>query len=111
MTDTQLFVWPELMALSAQVQRSLLISLTRHSLQQGDDDTKPEFRFVTSQTGIRPNSYTQYAMPKDIADISRDRDVNKLADVISVGRAIDWNRRFICAGLESNTRAEQQHGE
>ncbi|CAF4498415.1 unnamed protein product, partial [Rotaria magnacalcarata] len=44
---------------------------------------KPEFRYVNSQHGIKPNSYTQYAMPKDIADISRERDINKLADVLS----------------------------
>ncbi len=41
---------------------------------------------MNSQNGIKPNSYTQYAMPKDIADISRERDINKLADVLSVSR-------------------------
>ena len=64
MTDSLLFDWPELLQIT--------------------DPIKPEFRFITSQNGIKPSSYTQYAMPKDIADISRDRDINKLADVLSV---------------------------
>lgn len=63
MTDSLLFDWPELLQIT--------------------DPIKPEFRFITSQNGIKPSSYTQYAMPKDIADISRDRDINKLADVLS----------------------------
>lgn len=64
MTDSLLFDWPELLAISTSEQ--------------------PEFRYVNSQNGIKPNSYTQYAIPKDIADISRNRDVNKLADILSV---------------------------
>jgi len=64
MTDSLLFNWSELLNLS--------------------NNEKPEFRYVNSQNGIKPNSYTQYAIPKDIADISRDRDMNKLADVLSV---------------------------
>jgi len=64
MTDSLLFDWPELLQIT--------------------NPNKPEFRFITSQNGIKPNSYTQYAMPKDIADISRDRDINKLADVLAV---------------------------
>ncbi len=51
-----------------------------------NNNEKPEFRYVNSQNGIKPNSYTQYAMPKDITDISRERDINKLADVLSVSR-------------------------
>lgn len=61
MTDSLLFDWSELLTLE-----------------------QPEFRYVNSQNGIKPNSYTQYAIPKDIADISRDRDINKLADILSV---------------------------
>lgn len=64
MTDSSLFDWSELLTLSNQ--------------------DKPEFRYIKSQNGIKPNSYTQYAIPKDIADITRDRDINKLADVLSV---------------------------
>ncbi|CAF1364329.1 unnamed protein product, partial [Rotaria sordida] len=48
-----------------------------------NNNEKPEFRYVSSQNGIKPSSYTQYAVPKDIADISRARDFNKLADVLS----------------------------
>jgi len=44
MTDTLLFDWSELLTLS--------------------NNEKPEFRFVNSQNGIKPNSYTQYAIPK-----------------------------------------------
>ncbi|CAF4433916.1 unnamed protein product [Rotaria socialis] len=66
MTDSLLFDWPDLVNLS---------------LQNNNDE--PEFRYVNSQHGIKPNSYTQYAMPKDIADISRERDINKLVDVLS----------------------------
>ena len=64
MTDSLLFEWSELLTLSSTEQ--------------------PEFRYVNSQSGIKPNSYTQYAMPKDISDITRDRDINKLADVLAV---------------------------
>ncbi|CAF4139937.1 unnamed protein product [Adineta steineri] len=66
MTDSLLFHWPELLNLSTE-----------------NNNEKPEFRYVNSQNGIKPNSYTQYAMPKDIADISRERDLNKLADVLA----------------------------
>lgn len=66
MTDTLLFDWPELLTLSPTEQ--------------------PEFRHIKSQNGIKPNSYTQYAMPKDIADVSRERDMNKLADILAVSR-------------------------
>ncbi|CAF3839508.1 unnamed protein product [Rotaria magnacalcarata] len=72
MTDSLLFDWPELVNLSLQ-----------------NNNDKPEFRYVNSQHGIKPNSYTQYAMPKDIADISRERDINKLADVLSYSRRDD----------------------
>ncbi|CAF1440095.1 unnamed protein product [Rotaria sordida] len=66
MTDSLLFDWPDILTLSLQ-----------------NNNEKPEFRYVSSQNGIKPNSYTQYAVPKDIADISRERDFNKLADVLS----------------------------
>ncbi|UJR21028.1 hypothetical protein I4U23_024128 [Adineta vaga] len=66
MTDSLLFNWSELLTLSTQ-----------------NTNEQPEFRYVNSQNGIRPNSYIQYAMPKDIADISRERDINMLADVLS----------------------------
>jgi hypothetical protein len=87
MTDSLLFDWPELLALS--------------------NNEKPEFRYVNSQNGIKPNSYTQYAIPKDIADISRERDINKLADVLSV-RIFkkDEEIKYLILFLESNTNAE-----
>ncbi|CAF0883297.1 unnamed protein product [Rotaria sp. Silwood1] len=66
MTDSLLFDWPDILTLSLQ-----------------NNIEKPEFRYVNSHIGIKPNSYTQYAVPKDIADISRERDINKLADVLS----------------------------
>jgi len=61
---------------------------------------------VNSQNGIKPNSYTQYAMPKDIADISRERDINKLADVLSVSRLNERRNEILSCFLESNTNAK-----
>jgi hypothetical protein len=61
---------------------------------------------VNSQNGIKPNSYTQYAMPKDIADISRERDINKLADVLSVSRLNERRNEIFSCFLESNTNAK-----
>jgi len=86
MTDSLLFDWPELLTLS--------------------NDEKPEFRYVNSQNGIKPNSYTQYAIPKDIADISRERDINKLADVLSVSRLNERRNEIFSCFLESNTNAK-----
>lgn len=74
MTDSLLFDWPELLTLSTVEQ--------------------PEFRYVNSQNGIKPNSYTQYAIPKDIADISRDRDINQLADILSVSQFSSFEIRL-----------------
>jgi hypothetical protein len=75
MTDSLLFDWSELLTFS--------------------NNEKPEFRYVDSQNGIKPNSYTQYAMPKDIADISRERDINQLADVISVRISNEYEHKII----------------
>ncbi len=61
---------------------------------------------MNSQNGIKPNSYTQYAMPKDIADISRERDINKLADVLSVSRLNERRNEIFSCFLESNTNAK-----
>ena len=88
MTDTHLFDWFELMALSLQ-----------------QTDGKPEFRFVDSQTGIRPNSYTQYTVPKDIADIVRGQDKDQLADVLSVSGS---NRAMMPSELPLVPRAEYE---
>ena len=86
MTDSLLFDWVEL---SSQVT----------------NNEKPEFRYVKSQNGIKPNSYTQYAMPKDIADISRERDINKLADVLSVSVFEERKNEIFCRfSLESNEK-------
>ena len=74
MTDSLLFDWSELLTLITVEQ--------------------PEFRYVNSQNGIKPNSYTQYAIPKDIADISRDRDINKLADILSVSLLPSFQTSF-----------------
>ncbi len=84
MTDSLLFDWSELLTFS--------------------NTENPEFRFINSQNGIKPNSYTQYAIPKDIADISRDRDINKLADVLSV-RIFSTNIEMKSVFLESTTNA------
>jgi hypothetical protein len=86
MTDSLLFDWTEL---SSDVT----------------NNEKPEFRYVNSQNGIKPNSYTQYAMPKDIADISRERDINKLADVVSVSVFKQRRNEIFCRfSLEPNEK-------
>lgn len=66
MTDALLFDWTELMTLTA-----------------AENSQYVDFRYVASQNGIKANSYGQYAIPKDIADITRERDVNKLAEVLA----------------------------
>jgi hypothetical protein len=45
-------------------------------------------------------------MPKDIADISRERDINKLADVLSVSRLNERRNEIFSCFLESNTNAK-----
>ena len=71
----------------------------------------PEFRFVTSQNGIKASSYTQYAIPKDIADISRECDVNKLADVLSVSIDKEIERIENVFFLDSDTNGKQGLGQ
>nr|ACI90369.1 cell division cycle protein 123-like protein [Philodina roseola] len=73
MTDALLFGWAELMDLAAEVKWQR-------------EEKNVDFRYVRSQNGIKANSYSQYAIPKDIADITRDRDVNKLAEVFAVSQ-------------------------
>lgn len=58
-----------------------------HELLEIDDDgggTKPDFRFITSDAGIQPNSYKCYSVPRDILDITSGTDPDKLTDFLQL---------------------------
>ena len=87
MTDALLFDWAELAQLGTEAEPT---------------SSNVDFRYVTSQNGIKANSYSQYAIPKDIADITRDRDMNQLAEVLAVSSANESRRTNVSLPLESN---------
>nr|XP_045604564.1 cell division cycle protein 123 homolog isoform X2 [Procambarus clarkii] len=55
-------------------------TLTQHSLL----DNAPEFRFISSATGVQPSPYMQYGLPMDIIDLSTGQDPKKFIDFLQM---------------------------
>lgn len=49
-----------------------------------DPNKEPEFRCVTSYSGIQPSPYRYYAMPVDFLDISTGQDPYKMRDLLQL---------------------------
>lgn len=68
-TDSILFSWDDLLQLDAQ------------SVDSSDEGI---FVIVTADSGMQPSDMMSYAMPKDIVDLSRGEDVNKMIDLLNL---------------------------
>lgn len=69
-TDSMLFTWDELNSIDA----------TNVDCSHGEDF----FRIVTESNNIQPSPFMQYAMPRDIVDLSSGEDVSKMLDFLKV---------------------------
>ncbi|XP_074657921.1 translation initiation factor eIF2 assembly protein-like [Tubulanus polymorphus] len=64
---------------------SLLFDWTE--LRESDADSEPEFRCVERESGVQPNEFHPYAVPKDFVDLSRGEDPFKLMDLMKLREA------------------------
>ncbi|KAK3587558.1 hypothetical protein CHS0354_004847 [Potamilus streckersoni] len=73
-TDGLLFSWEELLGDER---------LNGTILSNGEDELQvPAFRYIEKSSGVQPNPYTTYAMPKDFVDLATGEDPQKLIDFL-----------------------------
>jgi len=68
-TDSFLLSWDDLFQINPQTV---------------DSSSEDIFYIVTQDSGIQPSDMMSYAMPKDIVDLSRGEDVNKMIDLLNL---------------------------
>jgi len=79
-TDAILFAWQDLLQLDPQ------------NINTSNEDI---LVIVTEDNGIQPSDLMAYAMPKDMVDLSRGEDVNKMLDILNL-------RDLVCRPGESD---------